>query len=879
MYLEKLSVQGFKSFANKNELTFVGMIDDTKRGLTAVVGPNGSGKSNVADAIRWALGEQSMKSLRGKKSEDVIFSGSDKKGKLGMAEVSLHFNNEDRKAPIDYSQLVLTRRLYRNGDSEYLINNSRVRLSDVQMLLAKAKFGQKTYSVIGQGTVEGFLSASLSERKEFFDEATGVKQFQIKRDEALNKLKASYENLNQAEMLLIEIEPRLKSLTRQVNKIQRKEELEKELRELRLVYYRNAWHKINDEFVDFNKRYLEIEKEKNGKEDSMKKLNQDLEKLEAENSVSEEFNQLQRNLNRLQIEKNDLNKKIARLEAENEVDLESKGQFDLSFLTGKISELKKEIEILEEEISLVDTEAEKDALGLEEVNNKKREFDQKISEINNKIFSYSASPKNKNGQDIKNIVNSVLNKLKEAEESEDFSRVKEMLVQIKNDLKKVVSNDEEDEEKLKFLSEARGVIEKYSEEKEKVLARISEINLLVASRKERTILKKEKLAQLKKELNSIKERLEQSANKLSSSEIAEGLKRFNSELEKVDLKIVEVKKNIENISLVEGEKRNKLFTLQRSSQSLQNEINFISNNLNEIKINATRRETKLEDLEVEIRQNLGGMREVRDTRAEGHVELEELRGKISNIRKQLEHIGGIDPEVENEYINTKERYDFISGQVNDLVEAIGSLEKIIKELDITIKEIFDKEFKIIQVKFEEYFKILFNGGKAKIIKVMEKEEDKENSQEKKENEEKKEPVFKSAIDIRKIKFLQKHNATGLAGIEIQATPPGKKIASISMLSGGERALTAIALISAIISANPSPFVVLDEVDAALDEANSERLAEILDDLSHKTQFIVITHNRASMRRANILYGVTMGDDGVSKLLSVKLEDAKAVDKQ
>lgn len=880
MYLEKLTVQGFKSFANKNELVFIGMIDDTKRGLTAVVGPNGSGKSNVADAIRWALGEQSMKSLRGKKSEDVIFSGSDKKGKLGMAEVSLHFNNEDRKAPIDFSQLVLTRRLYRNGDSEYLINNSRVRLSDVQMLLAKAKFGQKTYSVIGQGTVEGFLNSSLAERKEFFDEATGVKQFQIKRDEALNKLRASYENLNQAEMLLIEIEPRLKSLTRQVNKIQRKEELERELRELRLVYYRKNWHSLNDAFVSFNEKYLEIEKEKKQKEDSMKKLNQDLLVLESENTVSEEFNQLQRDLNKLQIEKNDLNKKIARLEAENEVDLESRGQFDLSFLTGKVSELKKEIEILEEEISSIETEVIKDGEGLNEINEKKRDLDQKINEINNKIFSYTATPKNKDGETIKNTINIALEKLIEAEGSEDFGRVKEIISEIKESLGKIISSDEDDEEQKKFLEGAREEIANYTEEKERVLARLSEINLTVAAKKERSSLKKEKLNQLKNELNSVKERIEQSSSRLSSSEINEGLRKYNAELEQIDIKITEVKKVIENISQAEGEKRNKLFDLQRNIQSLQNEINLITNNLNDIKINATRRETKLEDLEIEIRQNLGGMKEIRETRVEGHVEMEEMSEKIRNIKKHLEHIGGIDPEVENEYINTKDRYDFISGQVNDLVEAIGSLEKIIKELDLTIKEIFDKEFKIIQAKFEEYFKILFNGGKAKIVKVMEKDENEEEEvAEKKEEEKKEEAIFKSAIDIKRIKFLQKHNATGLAGIEIQATPPGKKISSISMLSGGERALTAIALISAIISANPSPFVVLDEVDAALDEANSERLAQILDDLSHKTQFIVITHNRASMRRASILYGVTMGDDGVSKLLSVKLEDAKGVDRQ
>ncbi|MCK5319819.1 AAA family ATPase, partial [Candidatus Parcubacteria bacterium] len=167
---------------------------------------------------------------------------------------------------------------------------------------------------------------------------------------------------------------------------------------------------------------------------------------------------------------------------------------------------------------------------------------------------------------------------------------------------------------------------------------------------------------------------------------------------------------------------------------------------------------------------------------------------------------------------------------------------------------------------------LFNGGKAKIVKVSEEaiDEEKENTDEKNQAGQKSELV--DLPDIKKIKFLQKHNATGLAGIEIQATPPGKKIGSVSMLSGGERALTAIALICAIISSNPSPFVVLDEVDAALDEANSERLAKILDELSIKTQFIVITHNRASMRRASILYGVTMGDDGISKLLSVKLDE-------
>ena len=238
-------------------------------------------------------------------------------------------------------------------------------------------------------------------------------------------------------------------------------------------------------------------------------------------------------------------------------------------------------------------------------------------------------------------------------------------------------------------------------------------------------------------------------------------------------------------------------------------------------------------------------------------------------KNQLELIGGIDPESEKEFNETKERFDFLSNQTNDLNSAVKSLEKIISELDINIKERFDHEFDIISEKFSEYFKILFNGGSAKIFKLTEEEKvTTDNSTEIKE-------TSPSEDSLKKVKLLKKRNALGLSGIEIQATPPGKKIQTISMLSGGERALTAIALICAIISANPSPFVVLDEVDAALDEANSERLAQILDDLSNKTQFIVITHNRASMKRASVLYGVTMQSDGVSKLLSVKLEEVSS----
>src|SRR3989338_5724536 len=223
MYLEKLELQGFKTFAKKTALMFP-RPKNSHKPLTCIVCPNCSGKSNIADGIRWALGEQSLKLLRGKKSEDIIFSGSEGKGRAGFAEVVMTFNNQDGAMPIDFSEVVISRRLYRDGESEYQLNGKSARLSDIQLLLAEANVGQRSYSVVGQGMVDHILIASPEERKDFFDDATGVRQFQIKRREALLKLKRTHENLVDIEMLLNEIEPRMRSLKRQVSRLEQREE-------------------------------------------------------------------------------------------------------------------------------------------------------------------------------------------------------------------------------------------------------------------------------------------------------------------------------------------------------------------------------------------------------------------------------------------------------------------------------------------------------------------------------------------------------------------------------------------------------------------------------------------------------------------------------
>ena len=881
MYLEKLEIQGFKSFANKNVLIFPGMLDQERRGITAVVGPNGSGKSNIADSVRWVLGEQSMKQLRGKKSEDVIFSGSEKAGKLGMAEVSMYLNNEDKKAPIDYAQVVLTRRLYRDGASEYLINNNRVRLIDIQMLLAKASFGQRTYSVIGQGMVEGFLNTTLAERKEFFDEATGVKQFQIKRDDSLNKLISSYENLMQVDMLLSEIEPRLKSLTRQVNKLQRRGEIEAELEELQLNFYSKLWHDNNDKFNEFNSKYLELEKSRLDKDRKLEALNKKLDQLEVQNEITEEFNGWQRELSSLQAEKDQITKQTARLEAEMEVKLEAAGKFDLSWLSNKKSELKQGLLKIEDEIRAEEEAASEGRRVVVDLTEEQKSLQAGIQKLNQELREARSFAAAGGNEKVNKHLDRLILKLEAAEIENDFGRVKTLIKEIKTDLKKILEAG--GGEAGKDLERLEAELNSLALKKEEAFLKLGEAQSKASAQNERLRFLKEKKSQMGEELAAIVEKLERYEDRPSDAESDKRQKGLKEKLDAVEKKIADTKEKIGSFSRAIEEKRSRIFELQKNSQALQNEINQINNELNEIKVGSTRYETRLEDLEAEIRNELGSLKEVKELKVGVHLEMETLKEKIENLKRQLDQIGGIDPEIEKEYAETKERFDFLSGQTGDLKKAIESLEKIIKELDIVIKERFDKEFKTIQQKFEEYFKILFNGGAARIIKVMAQEEEASaNPQDKKgekgagpaDGSEEERKTREQESNLKKIKYLQRYNATGLAGIEIQATPPGKKIGSISMLSGGERALTAIAMICAIISVNPSPFVILDEVDAALDEANSERLAKILDDLSHKTQFIVITHNRASMRRANVLYGVTMQEDGVSKLLSVKLDEIK-----
>ncbi|MFC1612356.1 chromosome segregation SMC family protein [Patescibacteria group bacterium] len=737
MYLQRLEIQGFKSFANKTILEF--SKEKNAHSITAIVGPNGSGKSCIADSIRWALGEQSTKLLRAKKGTDVIFSGSEKKTRSGFAEVTIFLDNTDKKAPVDYSEIAIMRRLYRNGDNEYFLNKKKVRLQDILILLAQASFGQKTYSVIGQGMIDTVLIQSPKERKDFFDEAAGVKQFQLKRNASVNKLKNVENHLKQSEVLLNEIRPRLRTLSRQTNKLEQHDELKEQLHSLEHLYYGTLWHNIQKKYEEY-KQKIDAGTEKLGNlNKEIKNLQQKFEQTEAasqKQGASEELLALQSKYNQLINKKNDLREK--------------------EFL------------------------------------NKERITAFRIEQSRGKELSTSA--------------------------------ISEELEKIHKEYQKLINNINEKTNSSKLR-----------EKLERINGSLDELNTKIKS--------------------------PETAIKIPS-ELTTVLDAIVADIEKIDIQIKNLQSEMEDSRKKQKTEASEFFVVQRNWRDRIEEKNILERNFNEVKIEMARIETKKEGLEEEMETHLKERKErIIAMPPTEKVEPHTIEDKIQRLRYQLELIGGIDPETVKEYQETKERFDFLEGQSTDLSKASEELKKLIKELDIRVKTQFDEAFKKINKEFGKYFTLLFDGGKANL----------EITKAQKYNP----PAggTKTQDELLESEQETEEELEDEIGVEIYANPPGKKLKSVAMLSGGEKALTSIALICAIISNNPSPFVVLDEVDAALDESNSLRFTKIIEELVHKTQFVLVTHNRATMNIADLLYGVTMGNDGVSQLLSLKLEEA------
>lgn len=761
MYLKKVEITGFKSFANKTTLEFLpaaNFRDDSEgKGITAIVGPNGSGKSNVSDAIKWAMGEQSMKNLRGKKSEDVIFAGSGSKARLSSASVSLFFDNSDKRIPLEFSEVVLTRKLFRSGESEYLINGSKSRLLDVTDLLARAGVGKESYSVINQGMSDALLGANPIERRGVLEDAAGVKQYQIKKERALKKLESTRENMERTAGLIREIEPHLKMLKRQAEKAQQGKIIAEQLKEKQTEYFSHLWQSFQGEREKFS-----AEKESLGA--TMMNMQREVDKM------SDELNQ-----ESAQVQHSGDDQVLEKKKAE---------------IRQKLNEFDREIIIAEGRIVV-----EKEKLA-----------NQKIIEIIPVDLKY-VQEKVKH---IREAQERLILAVEEAENMDDLQDIKEWARAIQQQLFDL------------YEQSGKGEVSIQRDNSKEV----AEINNRITQLTEKGKIAQENYQKLKLEAEKIEKEIEQQAQKARQL-------------------------------------RERFFQVERESRVKQEQLNLLKDQFNESKIKLARVEVREEDLTNEIRSALrlepAELLKNVGNQNQDSWDKDKLEREISRLKVQMEQIGGIDPMIVEEYSETNARFDFLTQELKDLADALISLEEIIKEMDHRINEEFSKAFEQINKEFTKYFRIIFAGGNASLNKVKIPVRGGAIVDEKNQAE---------SVDAEDEKIEEKKSEVG---VEIFACPPGKKIANLSMLSGGERSLTSLALLFAIIAHNPPPFAILDEVEAALDEANSKRFSKILQELSGSTQFISITHNRETMRQAALLYGVTMGEDGISKLLSVRLD--------
>jgi chromosome segregation ATPase len=755
VYLKKLEINGFKSFANKTTLDFLpecNIAEGGKCGITAIVGPNGSGKSNVADAIRWVIGEQSSKNLRGKKSEDLIFAGTDKKGRLGAASVTLYFDNSDKRIPIEFAEVSISRKIFRSGESEYLINGSRVRLMDIVDLLAKAGIGKDSYCVITQGMSDAVLNATPVERRTIFEDAAGVKQYQIEKERALRKLESTRENLVRVDALTTEIEPHLKNLRRQAEKASQGKDVAVKLHEKQVLLYSYLWDNFQGERGTLAKE-----------RDSVQKQVFDIE-IET-NTLQKEVAEASRVMED-QTKEESLEKELATLRDEGNTLLR-----DRSIVEGKI-EIEKEKQKEQEVIRVVPVDLNYVRQALSEIRDHQAELIKRIQNVE----------KLEDLQDIREFAQVIKQKLHDLDEKAGHGSVEE---------KKIIALPEDE----KRQSDER--LADYEKEKKSLNAKLEQLQKL--------------LSQKENELQSIRE-----ASRTS---------------------------------------RETFFAKEKLWREKEQQLTVLKDTLNEVKVRLARVEVREEDLVTLVREELH--MNVEDLKYDGTpVEKEKLEREIARLKVEVEHIGTIDPLVVEEYKETEERFQFLTRESADLKQAIESLRVVVKEMDQKIDDVFQDAFKEIRKKFEAYFKIIFGGGKAELNMIKIKRRKSGDGEEGELEEENEEASEEEADEF---------------GIEIFACPPGKKITNLSMLSGGERSLTSLALLFAIISHNPPPFAVLDEVEAALDEANSRRFSKMLQELSDHTQFIAITHNRQTMEQAGLLYGVTMGQDGVSQLLSIRLD--------
>ncbi|MFA6552649.1 MAG: AAA family ATPase [Candidatus Paceibacterota bacterium] len=773
MLLKSLELVGFKSFGKKSVLDF-------NTPVSAIVGPNGSGKSNVAEAFRFVLGEQSIKSMRGKKTEDLIFNGGGESGRANRASVKIIFDNSKRFLNVDFDEVTIERSVYRDSLTEYFINGSQVRLKDIIELLSGAHIGASGHHIISQGEADKILNANPKERREMIEDALGLKIYQYKRKESERKLEKTEENIKQVDALRKEIAPHLKFLKKQVEKVEKTLEMRETLKGLYGDYL-----KREDVYLKKQKAFLE---------ESIKGPKEKLAKLE-----------------------NDLREAKSILEMSEKRDQKSA---DVIEIENKLSEVRSRKYDLSRDIGRLDGEM----ASLERMQKRQKELAEKDLNVTVPLKS------------VEELASEVDKNLKEAEAENDLGKARGIFGRIRALI-------------LDFISKNRG-----KDQSEMIRETESEIQKLGEERKK------------------IEERLNDS-KKDEENFVAE-YSKLKDEIEKDKDLSRDAEKELFRIMSEENETRSEINSLKNKEEELKRLLELFQEELREGAALVGRDIFAYETfspISVENGQNLNE----EEIWKEERKFQEDRRKAVEKIKIRLEDAGGSGgDDIMKEFNEVSERDQFLERELGDLGKTADSLKSLIVELGEKLDTEFRNGIEKINKQFQEFFVLMFGGGKASLLvgkaqkkrKVSDEEalmsglgdsEDSENA----ENQ-----------------YVEENEKPEEEGVEIEVNLPRKKIKGLMMLSGGERTLTSIALIFAVSQVNPPPFIILDETDAALDEANSRKYGDMIENLSKFSQLILITHNRETMSRAGIIYGVTMGSEGVSKLLSIQFEEAVAVAK-
>lgn len=841
MRLNKIEIKGFKSFGDKTIINF-------NSGVTGIVGPNGCGKSNIVDAIRWVLGEQKTSLLRSDKMENIIFNGSKSRKKLQLAEVSISFDNTKNLIPTEYSTVTVTRKYFRSGDSEYLLNDVKCRLKDITNLFLDTGISSNNYAIIELSMVDNILNDKDNSRLHLFEEAAGISKFRKRKKETFNKIKQTELDLDRVEDLVYEIEKNLRSLKRQAKQTEK-------------------YHKYKDEYkiISINVA-LEVSKTTMS---SLKEQKQKLTKVENENTKV--IAELAKKNSKLESAKSSLipyEKKLLKLQKKLNQVLDKIRNFEESkrMKSQKAKMLIEKIEDLRDRIKY-DTES-----------NKRSEFS--ISSIQKEISS--------NEKELKKVVDKLKITKKDYTKYEeelkdknvkitDIKEVEDQFRQLNHNLESI-SNKRNQVERLLLLDniDKKTVVEKIKSIDKEILElkkgfktienlfktenkEIIRINKLFSEKSKDLSTDEIKYNSLKNNIESLKKEMEYKnstyeSNKRRIAENIDNLKKSEKEVVKIDtdtdsnenslIKLYDEKsKSEKDLQKFEDEyyKLKSTINLDDSSiKELQNKKDINLNLIDELKSSIYDNEIELNSVEqrlsIEFDLDINTCKADKDFFKDSSVD--NMINRREELKEKIEKIGQINPLAMEAYKEIKERHEFITKEREDLLEAKDSLLKTIEEIDIVAKESFLNSFEKIKSNFKTVFRSLFTDDDDCDLLINDEENPLESS------------------------------------IEIMAKPKGKKPLTINQLSGGEKTLTATSLLFAIYLLKPAPFCVFDEVDAPLDDANIDKFNKIVNKFSNTSQFIIVTHNKRTMNNADIIYGITMPEQGVSKVVPVDLRNLK-----